>query len=136
MTSEEIAYIAVIIDGEGSIMLIKFHKNQFPSPCISIISTTFELLEWIRKTSGMGTIKGKKNYDLNKYSNSFVYTLKYEEALLLLKLIEPYLVINTKKIRAKFILDYYKKLTPRNGKYTKEMLEAKNKFYQDFMDIK
>ncbi|MBU3209659.1 hypothetical protein [Clostridium algidicarnis] len=35
MTSEEKAYIAGIIDGEGSIMLLKFHHNQFPSPCIS-----------------------------------------------------------------------------------------------------
>ncbi len=49
MTDAEKAYIAGIIDGEGSIMLTKFHNNQYPSPCISISSTTIELLEWIKK---------------------------------------------------------------------------------------
>jgi len=36
MTNEEQAYIAGIIDGEGSIMFIKFHNNQFPSPCVML----------------------------------------------------------------------------------------------------
>lgn len=49
MTSEEKAYIAGIIDGEGSIMLLKFHKNQYPAPCVSVASTTLELLEYIKK---------------------------------------------------------------------------------------
>lgn len=37
-----------------------FHKNQFPAPCISITSTTMELLDWIKLKTGMGTIKHKK----------------------------------------------------------------------------
>lgn len=48
MQEAEKAYITCIIDGEGSIMLIKFHNNLFPSPCISIASTTIELLEWVK----------------------------------------------------------------------------------------
>ena len=48
MTDVEKAYIAGIIDGEGSIMLIKLHSNEFPSPCISIASTTLELLTYIK----------------------------------------------------------------------------------------
>jgi len=51
MLETEKAYIAGIIDGEGSIMLIKFHKNQYPSPCVSISSTDVELLEWIKQTT-------------------------------------------------------------------------------------
>lgn len=60
MITEEKAYIAGIIDGEGSIMLLKFHNNQFPSPCISISSTTLELLEWLKNKTRVGTIKEKK----------------------------------------------------------------------------
>ena len=41
------AYIAGIIDGEGSILLLRLHKNELPCPCVSIASTTLELLEWI-----------------------------------------------------------------------------------------
>lgn len=40
-------YIAGIIDGEGSIMLQRFHKGEYPSPCVSIASTNIELLESI-----------------------------------------------------------------------------------------
>ncbi|SHJ83940.1 hypothetical protein SAMN02745163_02672 [Clostridium cavendishii DSM 21758] len=49
MTETEKAYIAGIIDGEGSIMLQSFHKNQLPAPCVSITSTTTELLTWIKE---------------------------------------------------------------------------------------
>lgn len=43
------AYIAGIIDGEGSIMLLRLHKNELPRPCVSIASNwngyyTFEML--------------------------------------------------------------------------------------------
>lgn len=34
----EKAYIAGIIDGEGSIMLQRFHKGDLPAPCVSIDS--------------------------------------------------------------------------------------------------
>ena len=48
MLETEKSYLAGIIDGEGSVMLTRFHKNEYPSPCISISSTDIELLEWIK----------------------------------------------------------------------------------------
>ncbi len=42
MTEIEKAYIAGIIDGEGSIILQRFHTNQYPAPCVSIASATTE----------------------------------------------------------------------------------------------
>ena len=56
----EKAYIAGIVDGEGSIMLQKFHSNEHPSPCVSIASTTLELFQWIKSTVGNGRITKKK----------------------------------------------------------------------------
>ncbi len=64
MSPEERAYIAGIIDGEGSIMLIKFHNNQHPAPCINVSSASIELLEWIVKTTKMGRIQSKKIINL------------------------------------------------------------------------
>lgn len=81
-------------------------------------------------------IKSKKNYNLEKHTDSFAYTIKYNDAINLLVEIEPYLVIENKKKRARLIIEKYKKVTPRNGKYSKEMLEAKEKFYEDFINIK
>ncbi|WP_061343310.1 LAGLIDADG family homing endonuclease, partial [Clostridium botulinum] len=132
MTNEQKAYIAGIIDGEGSIMLLRFHNNQFPSPCISISSTTIELLEWIKSVTKVGTIKRKKNYNTEKHTDSFTYTIKYNDAINLLIQIEPYLVIKNKKTRARLIIEKYKSLTPRNGKYSNEMLKAKEEFYKEF----
>ena len=136
MTNEEKAYIAGTIDGEGSIMLIKFHNNQFPSPCVSISSTTIESLEWIKNKTGVGNIIRKKNYNIEKHKNSFTYTVKYNDAIGLLKEIEPYLILKSKKKRAQLIINEYKNVTPRNGRYSIEMLDIKEQFYENFINIK
>lgn len=136
MNSTEKAYIAGIMDGEGSIMLLTFHNNQFPSPCVSISSTTLELLEWIKNKVQAGSIKGKKNYNADKHKNSHIYTLRYNDAINLLIDIEPYLVIESKKKRAQLLINQYKNVTPRNGRYSKEMLERKELLYEEFMKIK
>jgi len=132
---EDRAYIAGVIDGEGSIMLTRFHKNQHPAPCISISSTSHELLLWIKHKTGLGKITSKKNYNPGIHKDSYTYVIKHNEAISLLELIEPYLIIKQKKLRAKLILDEYKKVTPRNGKYSEDLLKAKEEFYKKFISI-
>lgn len=136
LTAEQSAYIAGIIDGEGSIMLLKFHSNQLPSPCLSISSTSLELLNWIKNTLNCGIIKLKKNYKPNLHKDSYTYTLKYNDVIELLKQIYPYLILEEKIQRAKLIINEYKKVTPRNGRYSNDMLKAKNDFYERFMNIR
>ena len=128
MIDSEKAYIAGIIDGEGSIMLQKIHANEYPAPCISIASTTLELLNWIKERVGKGTIRKKKN--------CYSYILRHNDAIALLKEVYPYLIIETKRKRAELILTKYKSLTPRNGHYTEKMKIAKENFYINFMAIK
>jgi hypothetical protein len=135
MTTSEKAYIAGIIDGEGSIMLLKFHRNQMPAPCISVASISHELLLWLKEKIGHGTIKTKKNYSPKKHKNSFSYIIKYDNAIRLLEEISPYLVIESKKIRAEIIINEYKSLTPRNGRYSKEQLIKKKDFYNRFIAL-
>lgn len=60
MKDTEKVYIAGILDGEGSIMLQKFYSGEYPSPCVSIASTTLELLNWIKDIVGKVTIINKK----------------------------------------------------------------------------
>ncbi|MBZ2174153.1 hypothetical protein K8M07_02715 [Schnuerera sp. xch1] len=135
MLETEKAYIAGILDGEGSIMLTKFHKNQYPSPCISISSTDIELLTWIKNTTKMGKIIHKKNYNKEKHLDCYAYKVIYNDALTLLEEIQPYLIIKRKKLRTEHILDNYKNVTPRNGKYSNEMKKKKEQFYIDFMAL-
>lgn len=76
MTIAEIAYLAGIIDGEGSIMLIKVKSKQFPSPCISISSSNLELLEWIQCATSIGKIIKKKTIIL-QYIKIHIYIESY-----------------------------------------------------------
>lgn len=135
MTDTDKAYIAGIIDGEGSIMLIRHKPNQHPSPTISVTSSTIELLDHLHKTIKSGTIKSKKNYNPSKHKANFTYELRGDKAIYLLKEIFPYLVINTKRERASHITLHYKQVTKRNGRYNNEELELKQKFYDDFMAL-
>lgn len=116
-------------------MLSRFHKNQYPAPCVSIASTSYELLIWIKEKIGFGTIKSKKNYNSLKHQDSYTYTIKYNDAIEFLKVITPYLVIPQKKQRAELILSEYKSVTPRNGRYSKELLQQKQAFYHKSMAL-
>lgn len=104
MLETEKAYIAGIIDGEGSIMLQRIHKNEHPAPFVSIASTTLELLEWVKNTVGKGRIISKKNYNIEKHKDCYSYVLRRNDAIQLLNDIYPYLIINTKKKRAELII--------------------------------
>lgn len=136
MTEIEKAYIAGIIDGEGSIMLQRFHRNQYPAPCVSIASNTIELLTWLKDTIGYGVIIKKKNYNPEKHKLSYSFVIKHNNAIKLLEDIYPYLIIESKRKRAEMIITQYKSLTPRNGRYTEEQLAKKESFYEEFINVK
>lgn len=136
MENWQAAYLAGIIDGEGSITLTRNHQNEHRRPCISIASTDKELLNYIKSIIG-GTISRKKNYNPEKHKNSYMLSVKNKNAVFfILKHIEPYLRIRQKKLRARFILKNYDAVTPRNGKYTSVMLENKFLFEEKFFQIK
>ncbi|OOP66933.1 hypothetical protein BWZ43_18410 [Heyndrickxia oleronia] len=81
MEKWEAAYVAGIIDGEGSITLTRMHEKEHRRPCITIASTDKELLIYIQSLT-RGIIINKKNIYLfklcervkdgfNKYLNNF-----------------------------------------------------------------
>ncbi|WP_404347668.1 LAGLIDADG family homing endonuclease [Sutcliffiella horikoshii] len=135
MKDWEAAYIAGIIDGEGSILLTRIHKNEFRHPCITIASTDIELLEFVQSIIG-GAIVRKKNYKPTIHKNSFSLNVKSKRDVLnTLKCIHPYLRVYVKKRRAIYILDNYDSVTKRNGKYkTVEILE-KVRFEEEFFNL-
>ncbi|MDN5321890.1 MAG: hypothetical protein PWQ67_344 [Clostridia bacterium] len=96
LTLTQCAYIAGIIDGEGTITLTSHKKGCHPSPTISIASTDIELLEWIKTTLNAGTIAKKRNYNPERHKDSWSLMIRHNNAYELLKCIEPYLVINKK----------------------------------------
>jgi len=119
---QEKAYIAGIVDGEGTVTLTRRHKNETPSPNVSIANTNNELLVWIKNKIGCGVII-KRTKQKPHHSNSYVFALYDRNALKLLADIKTFLII--KKPHAKLLLNHYKDSTPRNGRYTKKQIEMK-----------
>ncbi|KAF0822601.1 LAGLIDADG family homing endonuclease [Cytobacillus firmus] len=125
MESFEAAYIAGIIDGEGTITLTRMHASEHRRPCITIASTDKELLVYLHTLTG-GTIINKKNYKPGIHKNSFSLNIKQKEKVMF---------VDKKRNRALWILDNYDRVTPRNGKYDVEKLKLKILFEEDFFKI-
>ena len=125
-------YIAGIIDGQGSICLTKQHSNEFRSPSIQVSSTTYEILQYLKNKIG-GSISIKTKNHAN-YKDSWVWQIKTNLTLELLEQIQDYLLVPEKKFRAKLLVSEYKKVTPRNGKYSEQKLAEKVVFEEKFFN--
>jgi LAGLIDADG-like domain len=56
------AYIAGLIDGEGSITLTQEHRNERRQLVVSIANTELALLKFVRQAAGAGRITRKRTY--------------------------------------------------------------------------
>lgn len=127
------AYIAGLIDGEGTVTLCRKHKNENRQLAVSISSTEKYLLEYVLEAVGTGKITSKKTVKTH-HSPSFTYAIYNRQALSLLEQISPYLQ-TYKKYRSQLILKDYLRLTPRNGKYSEELRAAKQDFEIQLLNI-
>ncbi len=128
------AYIAGLVDGEGTIALTRRHKNENRQLEISISNTEMELLDYLLETIGAGRITQKKTYSA-KHTPSATYLISNRQALSLLEQISPYLR-TYKQHRADLVLQDYLRLTPRNGKYSPESNQQRDRFIKKFLKIK
>lgn len=131
LTPVEAAYIAGILDGEGTVSLIKITKRHQRRLVVTIANTDLQMLEWIKRSVGAGQLAKKKSYS-KKHSLTYTYRITNRQAFNLLAQIHPYLKAYNKKERTKLILKNYIKLTPRNGKYSPQTLKKRNEFIKKF----
>ena len=135
MKDWEAAYLAGIIDGEGSITLTRLHDKEHRRPCITVASTDFELLEYL-KILTHGHITKKKNYHPDRHQNSYTLSIKTKSQVLdTLKYVLPFLRVEKKKKRAGWILEHYDRVTIRNGKYSPDSLKQKIAFEEGFFNL-
>ena len=128
------AYLAGLIDGEGTVTLTRKHKNENRQLAVTISNTERELLEYALETIGAGKITGKRTTQ-DHHTPSFTYAIYNRQALDLLEQITPFLRTYKCK-RATLILSDYVRLTPRNGKYTEVMLNMRQQFESQVLSIK
>lgn len=131
LSREDAAYIAGVIDGEGTISLSRRHRGEYRQLVISISSTEPQLLRYVHTAIGAGRITNKRASRIN-HTPSVTYVIDNRQALALLEQIAPYLR-TYKAQRAELILNDYVRLTPRNGKYSPAQLGEREIFIQRFL---
>lgn len=128
------AYIAGLIDGEGTVTLSRRHRNENRQLVVSISNTDRPLLDYVLSTIGAGKITGKRTSQ-SHHTPSFTYAISNRQALALLNQTFPYLKTYKAK-RSDIILRDYIRLTPRNGHYSPEIKQARTEFENKVMKIK
>jgi hypothetical protein len=134
LSTAQAAYIAGLIDGEGTVTLTRKHRNEHRQVCVSISSTERGLLDFVLNATGAGKITNKSTSGRH-HTPSFAYAVYNRQALALLQQTLPYL-ISYKRDRAELILTEYLSVTPRNGKYSAELLARKANFERRVLAIK
>jgi len=128
------AYIAGLVDGEGTVTLTRRHRNENRQLCLTISSTERQMLEFVRQALNAGKITNKSIASI-RHAPSYTYTIANRQALQLLHQIEPWLK-SYKRLRASLILKDYVRLTPRNGKYSPAMKAERRAFELEVLSIK
>ena len=103
------AYLAGLVDGEGTVTLTRLHHNENRRLVVCIANNDLSLLKYVRDAVGAGKITGKRTY-CRRHSPSFNYQIASRQALELLA------------------LENDLKLTPRNGRYSAETRTARLEF--------
>ncbi len=130
LSDSEAAYLAGVIDGEGTITLTRMHRGQNRRAVVSVANTELALLLYVRSVVGAGRVTGKIRSRLH-HSRSFAYAICGRQALTLLARVSPYLR-TYKASRARLLLSDYVRLTPRNGRYTPQLRAQRQAFEARF----
>ena len=83
LSGEDAAYLAGLIDGEGTIALARRHAREERQLVVSISSTEPELLEWAKSATGVGKITGKRTV-ADHHSPGLTYSVANRQALAVL----------------------------------------------------
>ncbi|MBI4401710.1 MAG: LAGLIDADG family homing endonuclease [Nitrospirae bacterium] len=134
LTAVEAAYLAGLIDGEGTVTLSRVHRSRQRGLVVTISNTELAILQHVRDVIGVGTITSKRISRIN-HTPSYAYHVADRQALDLLEQIGPFMKSH-KAARAKLVLDHYLRLTPRNGRYTQEQLAQRDAFIHQFFEIR
>ncbi len=126
------AYIAGIIDGEGSITLDP--NGKFRRPSVQVTSTDLELIFYLNQICGVGIIH-KNKVKSDKHNQSWTWFVRSKAACQLLQQIEKYMVIKKKHERAKMLAYVYPVIVKPNGYYNDQELLTRLKFQEDFYKV-
>jgi len=120
------AYLAGLVDGEGTVTLTRQHRNEKRRVVVCISNNELEILEFAKDKIGAGRITTKRTYN-ERHADSYAYQISSRQALDLLTQIVPHMK-SYKARRAVLTLKHYVRLTPRNGKYRPGVVKERERF--------
>ena len=134
LSPEHAAYLAGLVDGEGTITLTRVHRRENRRLVVSVSNNDASLLKFIKKIVGAGKVTTKKTYS-ERHARSFTYQISSRQALQLLRQITPHLKTYRAE-RAKLALRDYLRLTPRNGRYRPAVAASRRLFEMRLLAIR
>ena len=109
MNITDVAYIAGLFDGEGSVDFKrrKEKRGNVQNILMRIEMTDESVLKWVHETLGVGTIRKRNRSPSVKahWKDRWVYSVRFREALYVCKLLWPYAQVKLHKIEQ--IIDHY-----------------------------
>jgi hypothetical protein len=84
------AYIAGLVDGEGTITLTRIHRHENRRLVVSISNTERALLDYVRDATSVGRITSKRVYG-ERHRPSYTFQVSSRQALDVLGQIAPFL---------------------------------------------
>ena len=120
------AYVAGLVDGEGTVTLTRVHRKESKRLIVCVSNNELTILKFLQTAIGVGKITGKRTYS-DRHRRNFTYQVSSRQALALLAQIVRYMN-SYKALRARLALREYVSVTPRNGRYSRELTAARNDF--------
>lgn len=95
LTEVQAAYLAGLVDGEGSIMLNPRAGGSITSRVV-ISNTHRGVLDWVAETTGIGNVQAHRPQDA-RHRAGWMWVTNGDGALSLLEQIRPYMIIKTEQ---------------------------------------
>lgn len=129
-----ITYLAGLVDGEGTITLTRRTTTDlYRTPTLSLTSTTKVLVDVMKEQFG-GWIVNKKVYK-DHHKQAWSWHVNGDKAINACLQLIPHILEPQKKARMQLVVDQYKSVTPRNGKYTDQAKLLKEQFEKQFFEL-
>lgn len=146
-TIAEIAYLAGIIDGEGSIYIGNFSSNPitgnpYYQTNIQVTNTDKPLIDWLYQTFG-GLISKRTHRQMPKNSTkqAWVWTASGDRVTHLCEIILPYLICKKRqaeimlKMRATYIKLQHKKGSQGIQAHSQELLDLRQSYMDEMRSL-
>ena len=115
----EKAYLAGIIDGEGTVALAHAANRYTLRPLVNVSNCDMRLMAWLKARIQFGNVVSRGKPRKSNWKKGYIFMIEYAwKCKVVLELILPYLIL--KRRQAELLLEYCS--SHEKGKYTERDL--------------